>query len=196
MTDEKSVVHSKGVDKRGFVYSMSARADSLEDAMADIQYRITTDELEPWQDSRNQAGREPEKPTNLVEDAKDLGGVRNLGKKNYQPKVGEVQIGDAYEILASLYSYDTEHIRFYSRTKKVVDGAEQVTISKYPVCNISMKEGGIGLADFTTVFPDFTPEMGSKQELPMGVQYLYIVVGPNLNSNQNPYHNLKGTRDA
>ena len=185
--EEKSVVSTRVTDKNGFVYSVRAVADSIEDCMEDIRFLNNKHELTAWQDGRNLLGAPG--PTNMVDEGNNQVGKKNLGTLNLPPKTGECQVGDTYECGVSLYSHDGEYIRFYKRIK--VDG--NMVVTKYPV--LSQKLDGKGLEDFKVVFPDFEPEIGSKLELPKP-QFLFIEVGPNLNSNQNPYHNLKGTRDA
>ena len=182
---EKSVAYTKAVRQDGFVISLTAKAETIFDAYEDLAHTIDVNELEPWVESRNLVGTEPyQAPTSMVDEALSLGAeqVNFLGRKKFPPKPSETQIGDAYEVVANLYSFDEEGIRFYRND----DG----TISKYPVAKINF--AGKGRDIFEQVFGDWQPEVGSK--IPMPESVLYIQCGPNVTPapHNNPYHNVRG----
>ena len=185
--ENKSVIRTKAVNKEGFVFDIIAKQDSLSDAWEDISYVLNdeTNKLQPWVDSRNLVGTEPyQAPTSMVDEALSLGAeqVNFLGRKKYPPKPSETQVGDAYEVVGNLYSYDEEGIRFYLQ--------EEDTVSKYPVAKINF--AGKGREIFEQVFGDWQPEVGSKISMPKSV--FYIQCGPNVTPapHNNPYHNVRG----
>lgn len=188
MEETKSVIYTKAVNEAGFMLSLTARADSLEDAYKDIEYTISEYELKPWLETSNLLDRPAPVNQNMVDDAKELGAIRKLGVKTLPPTKDQCQIGDSYEVGVSMYSWDGEYLKFW---KKMRDGST----NRYGIGTI--KIGTPSWEEFEQVFPDWESfELGDKYPLPDGPQYLYYEVSSRLNGEGNPYHDLKGTRPA
>ena len=114
-------------------------------------------------------------------DAAPIKGSMYLGIKTKKPKVAECPQGYSYDIIVNAYSADEKEIRFYN------DHAE------YPACTHNWKSD-YGKEKFEEIFPNWTPQRGSKIKLTTPVKL--FVKGEGETSEGNAYQNLKSAESA
>ena len=217
----EGVAFTSGV-KDGWQVSVTERAESSAEAVANLEATIALmkdDGYSPFVSYYNKseavvgapediltediAGLDsPFAPSTVVDLAKELGGVEPspqmiedafpkdavpvgdsmyLGIKVKKPKVAECPQGYSYEIVVNSYSADEKEIRFYNEH------------SDYPACTHNWKSD-FGKEKFAEIFPNWTPQRGSKIKLTTPVKL--FVKGEGTTSEGNAYQNLKSAEQA
>ena len=202
--------------REGWQVSVTDRAESSAEAVANLEATIALMVKEGYEPFVSQYNKAEEHRVSLASEsafpeegvvglAKEMGGVDSalpeneqdnpfapeaaklddesmyLGIKMKKPKVADCPQGYSYEIVANEYSADEKEIRFYNEH------------SDYPACTHNWKSD-FGKERFAEIFPNWTPQRGSKIKLTNPVK-LYVK-GEGTTSEGNAYQNLKSAEQA